>query len=79
VSYSVLFAGDRARIDDFKSWLLLNKKPAERLRDIRDASPQIKKRDGARGTLFEPGEPRKRAVVRDRGRDVRAPLRTSAP
>jgi putative ABC transport system permease protein len=42
VSYSVLFAGDRARIDDFKSWLLLNKKPAERLRDIRDASPQIK-------------------------------------
>jgi putative ABC transport system permease protein len=42
VSYSVLFAADRARIDDFKSWLLLNKKPAERLRDIRDASPQIK-------------------------------------
>jgi putative ABC transport system permease protein len=42
VSYSVLFAGDRARIDDFKPWLLLNKKPAERLRDIRDASPQIK-------------------------------------
>jgi len=42
VSYSVLFAGDRTRIDDFKSWLLLNKKPAERLRDIRDASPQIK-------------------------------------
>jgi putative ABC transport system permease protein len=42
VSYSVLFAGDRARVDDFKSWLLLNKKPAERLRDIRDASPQIK-------------------------------------
>jgi len=42
VSYSVLFAGDRGRIDDFKSWLLLNKKPAERLRDIRDASPQIK-------------------------------------
>jgi putative ABC transport system permease protein len=42
VSYSVLFAGDRARVDDFKSWLLLYKKPAERLRDIRDASPQIK-------------------------------------
>ena len=42
VSYSVLFAGDRGLIDDFKSWLLLNKKPAERLRDIRDASPQIK-------------------------------------
>ncbi len=42
VSYSVLFAAERARIDDFKSWLLLNKAPAERLRDIRDASPQIK-------------------------------------
>src|ERR1700733_10522970 len=42
VSYSVLFAADRSRIDDFKSWLLLYKKPAERLRDIRDASPQIK-------------------------------------
>jgi len=42
VSYSLLFAGPRERIDDFKPWLLLNKKPAERLRDIRDASPQIK-------------------------------------
>jgi putative ABC transport system permease protein len=42
VSYSVLFAAERAQIDDFKSWLLLNKAPAERLRDIRDASPQIK-------------------------------------
>jgi putative ABC transport system permease protein len=42
VSYTALFAADRSRIDDFKSWLLLNKRPAERLRDIRDASPQIK-------------------------------------
>jgi putative ABC transport system permease protein len=42
VSYSVLFAANRGRIDDFKPWLILNKKPAERLRDIRDASPQIK-------------------------------------
>ena len=42
VSYSVLFAAERSRIDAFKSWLLLHKKPAERLRDIRDASPQIK-------------------------------------
>ena len=42
VSYSALFAAERSRIDEFKSWLLLNKKPAERLRDIRDASPQIK-------------------------------------
>jgi putative ABC transport system permease protein len=42
VSYTVLFAADRSRIDDFKSWLLLNKRPAERMRDIRDASPQIK-------------------------------------
>ena len=42
VSYNVLFAADRDRIDEFKPWLLLNKRPAERLRDIRDASPQIK-------------------------------------
>jgi putative ABC transport system permease protein len=42
VSYGVLFAGDRGRVDAFKIWLTRNKTPAERLRDIRDASPQIK-------------------------------------
>ncbi len=42
VSYSGLFAGDRARIDDFKSWLAAHKRRAERLRDITEASPQVR-------------------------------------
>jgi putative ABC transport system permease protein len=42
VSYGLLFAGDRARIEAFKSWLYVNKKRGERIRDIADASPQIK-------------------------------------
>lgn len=42
VSYSVLFAGERSRIDDFKGWLTVHKSPGERLRDITDASPQIR-------------------------------------
>ena len=41
VSYRALFAGDRGRIEVFKSWLLAHKSRAERLRDITDASPQI--------------------------------------
>ncbi len=42
VSYNQLFAGERARIEEFKSWLAVNKLPAERIRDISDASPQVK-------------------------------------
>ena len=42
VSYGGLFAGDRARIEAFKSWLIAHKRPAERLRDITDASPQVR-------------------------------------
>ena len=42
VSYRVLFAADRARIDDFKTWLLEHKARAERLLDITQESPQIK-------------------------------------
>jgi putative ABC transport system permease protein len=42
VSYGALFAGDRSRIDAFKVWLLAHKRPGERLRDITDASPQIR-------------------------------------
>ena len=42
VSYGLLFAGDRERIDSFVSWLHAHKKRGERLRDIADASPQIK-------------------------------------
>ena len=42
VSYGALFAGERARIDEFKSWLASHKRPAERLRDISDASPQLR-------------------------------------
>src|SRR5262249_19818776 len=42
VSYGALFAGERARIDEFKGWLAAHKRPAERLRDITDASPQLR-------------------------------------
>ena len=42
VSYGGLFAGDRARIEAFKTWLITHKRPAERLRDITDASPQVR-------------------------------------
>jgi len=42
VSYSALFAGERTRIDAFKAWLIVHKGPGERLRDITEASPQIR-------------------------------------
>src|SRR5207248_887112 len=40
--YGGLFAGERTRIDDFKAWLTAHKGPGERLRDITEASPQIR-------------------------------------
>jgi putative ABC transport system permease protein len=42
VSYAGLFAGERDRIDDFKAWLTAHKQGGERLRDITDASPQVR-------------------------------------
>jgi putative ABC transport system permease protein len=42
VSYAALFAGDRNRIETFKGWLGAHKQRRERLRDITDASPQIR-------------------------------------
>jgi putative ABC transport system permease protein len=42
VSYAALFAGERARIDAFKSWLGAHKRAGERLRDITEASPQLR-------------------------------------
>ena len=42
VSYGALFAGERTRIDAFKAWLIAHKGPGERLRDITEASPQIR-------------------------------------
>ena len=42
VSYSGLFAADRGRIEDFKAWLALHKRRGERLRDITEASPQVR-------------------------------------
>jgi len=42
VSYGGLFAGDRSRIDDLKSWLAAHKRRGERLRDITEASPQVR-------------------------------------
>jgi putative ABC transport system permease protein len=42
VSYGGLFAGERTRIEDFKNWLLEHKTRGERLRDVTDASPQLR-------------------------------------
>ena len=42
VSYAGLFAGERDRIDGFKLWLRAHKRAGERLRDITDASPQLR-------------------------------------
>src|SRR5215469_16785036 len=42
VGYAALFAGDRNRIEPFKAWLGAHKQRRERLRDITDASPQIR-------------------------------------
>ena len=42
VSYSGLFAADRARIDELKGWLSAHKCRGERLRDITEASPQVR-------------------------------------
>ncbi|HET7756411.1 MAG TPA: FtsX-like permease family protein [Steroidobacteraceae bacterium] len=42
VSYHGLFAGDRPQIAAFKGWLLAHKRPGERLRDVSDASPQVR-------------------------------------
>ena len=42
VSYGLLFAGDRERIAPFEDWLRSHKQRGERLRNIADASPQIK-------------------------------------
>jgi putative ABC transport system permease protein len=42
VTYAALFAGDRTRIESFKVWLRAHKQAGERLRDISDASPQVR-------------------------------------
>ncbi len=42
VTRTVLFAGDPADVTAFREWLQAQKKPAERLQSIADASPQIR-------------------------------------
>src|SRR5205814_589719 len=42
VSYGALFAADRARIDDFKTWLSETKRGGERILDMPPARRQIK-------------------------------------
>jgi putative ABC transport system permease protein len=41
VSYSGLFAADPALIAAFRPWLLEQRRPADRLRDVSEASPQL--------------------------------------
>jgi len=40
--YALLFAGNRDDVAAFRVWLAANKQPGERVRDIGDASPQIR-------------------------------------
>jgi putative ABC transport system permease protein len=42
VSYAGLFAGERTAVDGFKEWLGAHKRAGERLRDITEASPQVR-------------------------------------
>jgi putative ABC transport system permease protein len=53
VSYGALFAADRAAIDDFGDWLAEHRGPGERLRDITEASPQIKDAVDRAGRFLE--------------------------
>ena len=41
VRYAALFAGERGEAAQFATWLETNKLPAERLRDIAEASPEV--------------------------------------
>ena len=42
VSYAGLFAGERSAVAAFKAWLQQHKNAGERVRDITDASPQLR-------------------------------------
>jgi putative ABC transport system permease protein len=52
VSYGGLFAADPARIAEFKGWLSVHKRRAERLRDITEASPQVRNAVGRAGRFL---------------------------
>jgi putative ABC transport system permease protein len=52
VSYSGLFAADPSRIAEFKGWLASHKRRAERLRDITEASPQVRNAVGRAGRFL---------------------------
>ena len=41
VGHAALFAGSPAQAADFAQWIGKNKKPGERLRDLREASPEV--------------------------------------
>lgn len=53
VSYAALFAGDRPSIEAFRSWLTAHLAPAEHLRDIAEASPQIEDAVDRAGRFLE--------------------------
>jgi putative ABC transport system permease protein len=53
VSYAALFAGDRAAMAGFGEWLAEHRQPGERLRDIRETSPQIKDAVDRSGRFLE--------------------------
>ena len=74
VSYSQLFAGERARIEAFKSWLAVNKAPAREDSRHQRCQPAGQGFGGPRHPLSQPVEPGQRVALRDCRRDVGAPL-----
>jgi putative ABC transport system permease protein len=53
VRYAALFAGAREPIEAFRGWLAAHRGPGERLRDIAEASPQIKSAVDRAGRFLE--------------------------
>ncbi len=41
VGYAALFAGERGTVGQFSQWLMQQKRPGERLRDVAEASPEV--------------------------------------
>ncbi|MGH8328296.1 MAG: ABC transporter permease, partial [Steroidobacteraceae bacterium] len=53
VSYAGLFAADHASVEAFRRWLLAHERPREHLRDITEASPQVKDAMDRAGRFLE--------------------------
>jgi putative ABC transport system permease protein len=52
VRYATLFSGDRSRMAGFSQWLAKQHTPAERLRDIAEASPEVSNANARAGQFL---------------------------